>query len=41
MKALTWKIEGMPRQFLQNVTFSFLFNGIGIPLAATGFLYPA
>jgi len=25
---------------LQNVTLAFLFNGIGIPLAATGLIYP-
>ena len=25
---------------LQNVTLAFLFNGIGIPLAATGLVYP-
>lgn len=28
------------RKLLQNVTLAFLFNGIGIPLAATGLLYP-
>ena len=25
---------------LQNVTLAFLFNGIGIPVAATGLVYP-
>ena len=24
----------------QNVTLAFLFNGLGIPLAATGLVYP-
>jgi len=28
------------RKLLQNVTLAFLFNGIGIPLAATGLVYP-
>jgi P-type Cu+ transporter len=28
------------RKMLQNVTLAFLFNGIGIPLAATGLVYP-
>lgn len=28
------------RKMLQNVTLAFLFNGIGIPLAATGIVYP-
>ena len=28
------------RNMLQNVTLAFLFNGIGIPLAATGLVYP-
>lgn len=28
------------RKMLQNVTLAFLFNGIGIPAAATGLLYP-
>ncbi|MGH8622694.1 MAG: heavy metal translocating P-type ATPase, partial [Burkholderiales bacterium] len=28
------------RKMLQNVTLAFLFNGIGVPLAATGFIYP-
>lgn len=28
------------RKMVQNVTLAFLFNGIGIPLAATGLLYP-
>jgi P-type Cu+ transporter len=27
-------------RMLQNVTLAFLFNGIGIPLAATGLVYP-
>lgn len=27
-------------KMLQNVTLAFLFNGIGIPLAATGLIYP-
>jgi len=28
------------RKMVQNVSLAFLFNGIGIPLAATGLLYP-
>src|SRR3546814_14172941 len=28
------------RKMLQNVTLAFLFNGIGIPIAAKGLLYP-
>lgn len=28
------------RKLLQNVALAFLFNGIGIPLAATGLLHP-
>jgi P-type E1-E2 ATPase len=28
------------RHMRQNVVIAFLFNGIGIPLAATGLLYP-
>jgi heavy metal translocating P-type ATPase len=28
------------RKMLENVTLAFLFNGIGIPLAATGLVYP-
>jgi len=28
------------KKMVQNVTLAFLFNGIGIPLAATGLLYP-
>jgi len=28
------------RKMLQNVTLAFCFNGIGIPLAATGLVYP-
>ena len=28
------------RKMLQNVGLAFLFNGIGIPLAATGLIYP-
>jgi heavy metal translocating P-type ATPase len=28
------------RKMLQNVTLAFLFNGIGIPVAATGLVYP-
>ncbi|WP_018405220.1 heavy metal translocating P-type ATPase [Marinobacter gelidimuriae] len=28
------------RKMLQNVSLAFLFNGIGIPLAATGLIYP-
>lgn len=27
-------------KMLQNVTLAFLFNGVGIPLAATGLIYP-
>jgi cation transport ATPase len=25
---------------LQNVTLAFMFNGVGIPVAATGLIYP-
>ena len=28
------------RKMLQNVTLAFLFNGLGIPLAATGLVHP-
>lgn len=28
------------RKMLQNVSLAFLFNGIGVPLAATGLIYP-
>jgi Cu+-exporting ATPase len=28
------------RKMLQNVSLAFQFNGIGVPLAATGLLYP-
>jgi len=28
------------RKMLQNVSLAFLFNGVGIPLAATGLIYP-
>jgi len=28
------------RKLLQNISLAFLFNGIGIPLAATGLIYP-
>ncbi len=28
------------RKIVQNITLAFLFNGIGIPLAATGLVYP-
>ena len=28
------------RKMLQNVTLAFMFNGIGIPIAATGLVYP-
>lgn len=28
------------RKMLQNVSLAFLFNGIGVPLAATGLVYP-
>ena len=28
------------RKMLQNISLAFLFNGIGIPLAATGLIYP-
>ncbi|HYZ25560.1 MAG TPA: heavy metal translocating P-type ATPase, partial [Geminicoccaceae bacterium] len=28
------------RKMVQNVTLAFMFNGIGIPIAATGLLYP-
>jgi P-type E1-E2 ATPase len=28
------------RKMLQNVTLAFLFNGVGVPLAATGLVHP-
>jgi Cu+-exporting ATPase len=28
------------RRLRQNIVLSFLFNGIGVPLAATGLVYP-
>jgi heavy metal translocating P-type ATPase len=28
------------RKMLQNVALAFLFNGVGVPLAATGLIYP-
>ncbi|MGH7083217.1 MAG: heavy metal translocating P-type ATPase, partial [Acetobacteraceae bacterium] len=28
------------RKMLQNITLAFLFNGIGVPFAATGLIYP-
>jgi len=28
------------RKMLQNVSLAFLFNGVGIPIAATGLIYP-
>lgn len=28
------------RKMVQNVTLAFMFNGIGIPIAATGLIYP-
>jgi P-type E1-E2 ATPase len=28
------------RKMVQNVSLAFLFNGIGVPLAATGLIYP-
>jgi len=35
------EISGMSyRKMLQNVTLAFMFNGVGIPLAATGLVYP-
>ncbi|ANK81420.1 MAG: copper-translocating P-type ATPase [Rhizobiales bacterium NRL2] len=32
--------RGGYRKMLQNVSLAFLFNGIGVPVAATGLLYP-
>jgi len=32
--------RGSYRKMMQNVTLAFLFNGIGVPLAATGLIYP-
>jgi heavy metal translocating P-type ATPase len=32
--------RGSYRKMLQNVTLAFLFNGVGVPLAATGLIYP-
>jgi Cu+-exporting ATPase len=44
------RLEGIPtareishrsyRKMVQNVSLAFLFNGIGVPLAATGLVYP-
>jgi len=28
------------RKMVQNVSLAFLFNGIGVPLATTGLVYP-
>lgn len=28
------------RKMVQNVTLAFTFNGVGIPIAATGLIYP-
>ncbi len=28
------------RKMLQNIVLAFMFNGIGIPVAATGLIYP-
>ena len=28
------------RKMLQNISLAFLFNGIGVPIAATGLVYP-
>ena len=28
------------RKMVQNITLAFLFNGIGVPIAATGLIYP-
>ena len=28
------------RKMVQNVSLAFLFNGIGVPLAANGLIYP-
>ncbi len=36
-----WRISHWGyRKMLQNVSLAFLFNGIGIPLASTGLIYP-
>ncbi|WP_280553694.1 cation-translocating P-type ATPase [Halomonas sp. 25-S5] len=36
-----WRISHWGyRKMLQNVALAFLFNGIGIPLASTGLIYP-
>ncbi|TLF53430.1 cation-translocating P-type ATPase [Halomonas urmiana] len=36
-----WRISRWGyRKMLQNVSLAFLFNGIGIPLASTGLIYP-
>jgi len=47
---LNGRLDGVPaayeisrrsyRKMLQNITLAFLFNGIGIPLAATGLIHP-
>nr|WP_183386717.1 cation-translocating P-type ATPase [Halomonas organivorans] len=36
-----WRISHWGyRKMLQNVSLAFLFNGVGIPLASTGLIYP-
>ena len=36
-----WRISRWGyRKMLQNVSLAFLFNGVGIPLASTGLIYP-
>lgn len=38
---IAWRISHWGyRKMLQNVSLAFLFNGIGIPLASTGLIYP-
>lgn len=38
---IAWEIScGGYRKVLQNVSLAFLFSGVGIPLAATGLIYP-
>lgn len=32
--------RGSYRKMLQNITLAFLFNGVGVPVAATGLVYP-
>ena len=38
---VAWTVSrGSYRRMLQNVGLALLFNGVGVPLAATGLVYP-